>query len=239
MNIRTPEDTSVRTPQDTGVRTPQDTGVRTPSGIEVPVVATGDMLARTDLEQPATYPFTRGIFADGFRGRPWTIRQYSGFGSAEESTEHYHRINQIIPQLKPEDHYKIDEKHKNVTMTEDGVFHVEKLLHLDNLYDDRNIEILHHVVQGLRAHVLFKREVDYIVKEGKVLIVDEFTGRLMPGRRWSDGLHQAIEAKEGVEIEEENQTMATVTLQNYFRMYEKLAGMTGTAATEAQEFMEI
>jgi preprotein translocase subunit SecA len=160
-------------------------------------------------------------------------------GPAEESTQLYFNIDRIIPQLSAEADYKIDEKHKNVTLTEDGVFRVEKLLHLENLYDERNIDVLHHVVQALRAHTLFKREVDYIVKDGKVVIVDEFTGRLMAGRRWSDGLHQAIEAKEEVEIEEENQTLATVTLQNYFRMYEKLAGMTGTAKTEAQEFAEI
>jgi len=160
-------------------------------------------------------------------------------GPAEESTEHYYRINQIIPKLKAEDDYKIDEKHKNVVLTEEGVSAVEKLLAITNLYEEHNIELLHHVVQALKGHTLFKREVDYIVKEGKVVIVDEFTGRLMPGRRWSDGLHQAIEAKEGVEIEEENQTLATITFQNYFRMYEKLSGMTGTARTEAQELMEI
>ncbi len=160
-------------------------------------------------------------------------------GPAEESTDKYYTINRIIPKLSAEADYKIDEKHKNVTLTEDGVSTVEKLLHLENLYDEQNIEVLHHVVQGLRAHTLFKRETDYIVKDSKVVIVDEFTGRLMPGRRWSDGLHQAIEAKEGAEIEEENQTLATITFQNYFRMYEKLAGMTGTARTEAQEFMEI
>ncbi len=160
-------------------------------------------------------------------------------GPAEKSTEQYARINRIIPRLKRDDDYKIDEKHKNVTMTDEGMGKVEQLLGIENLYDERNIETLHHVVQGLRAHTLFKREVDYIVKDGKVVIVDEFTGRLMPGRRWSDGLHQAIEAKERVQIEEENQTLATITFQNYFRMYEKLAGMTGTAITEAQEFMQI
>jgi preprotein translocase subunit SecA len=160
-------------------------------------------------------------------------------GPAEESTELYFNIDRIIPRLAAEKDYKIDEKHKNVTLTEEGVSSVEKLLRLENLYDERNIDVLHHVVQALRAHTLFKKETDYIVKEGKVVIVDEFTGRLMPGRRWSDGLHQAIEAKERVKIEEENQTMATVTLQNYFRMYAKLAGMTGTAKTEATEFAEI
>jgi len=160
-------------------------------------------------------------------------------GPSEESTDQYYRIDRIIPRLKAEADYKLDEKHRNVTLTEDGVASVEQLLKVENLYDERNIEALHHVVQGLRAHTLYKKEVDYIVKDGKVVIVDEFTGRLMPGRRWSDGLHQAIEAKEGVKIEEENQTLATITFQNYFRMYEKLAGMTGTAATEAQEFSEI
>ncbi len=160
-------------------------------------------------------------------------------GPSEESTEQYYRINGIIPKLEKETHYKIDEKHRNVTMTEEGVTHVEGLLKVTNLYEEGNIELLHHVVQALRAHTLYKREVDYIVTDGKVVIVDEFTGRLMPGRRWSDGLHQAVEAKEGVDIEEENQTLATITFQNYFRMYAKLAGMTGTARTEAQEFSEI
>ncbi len=160
-------------------------------------------------------------------------------GPSEESTGQYYDIDRIIPKLRKDDHYAIDEKHRNVTLTESGVSEVERLLKVENLYDERNIETLHHVVQGLRAHTLYKKEVDYIVHEGKVVIVDEFTGRLMAGRRWSDGLHQAIEAKEGVDIEEENQTLATITLQNYFRMYEKLAGMTGTAVTEAQEFSEI
>ena len=160
-------------------------------------------------------------------------------GPAEESTELYHRVNRIIPRFQNEADYKIDEKHKNVTMTEEGVAKAEKLLGIENLYDEANIDFLHHTAQALRAYTLFKREVDYIVKEGKVVIVDEFTGRLMPGRRWSDGLHQAIEAKENVRIEEENQTLASITFQNYFRMYEKLAGMTGTASTEAQEFSEI
>jgi preprotein translocase subunit SecA len=135
--------------------------------------------------------------------------------------------------------FTIDEKARTATLTEEGVLKVEKLLKIDNLYDPRNMETLHHVQQGLRAHALFKRDVDYVVKDGEVLIVDEFTGRLMPGRRWSDGLHQAIEAKEGVEIENENQTLATITFQNYFRMYKKLSGMTGTADTEAEEFHKI
>ena len=157
-------------------------------------------------------------------------------GPAEESTDKYYKINRIIPSLKQGSDYQLEEKSHTAFLTEEGVFHVEKLLHMENLYDPRNIETLHHVNQGLRAHTLFKRDVDYVVKEGEVVIVDEFTGRLMPGRRWSDGLHQAVEAKENVRIENENQTLATVTFQNYFRMYKKLAGMTGTADTEAAEF---
>ncbi|MEK7690340.1 MAG: preprotein translocase subunit SecA, partial [Bdellovibrionota bacterium] len=135
--------------------------------------------------------------------------------------------------------YTIDEKSKTAALTDEGVNKMESRLGIQNLYDPINIEVLHHVNQGLRAQVLFKRDVDYVVKEGEVLIVDEFTGRLMPGRRWSDGLHQAIEAKEGVDIENENQTLATITFQNYFRMYNKLSGMTGTADTEATEFKQI
>jgi preprotein translocase subunit SecA len=161
-------------------------------------------------------------------------------GPAEESTDKYVRVNTIIPYLKKEDDYKVDEKARTVLLTEDsGIPKVERLLGVDNLYDPRNIEILHHVNQALKAHVLFKRDVDYMLKDGQVVIVDEFTGRLMPGRRWSDGLHQAVEAKEGVRIENENQTLATITFQNYFRMYEKLAGMTGTADTEAVEFKQV
>ena len=124
-------------------------------------------------------------------------------------------------------------------MTEEGVAKAEKLLNVDNLYDPKYIDLLHHINQALKAHTLFKRDVDYIVKDGEVIIVDEFTGRLMPGRRYSEGLHQALEAKENVKIENENQTLATITFQNYFRMYEKLAGMTGTADTEAAEFKKI
>ncbi|MFB3886998.1 MAG: preprotein translocase subunit SecA [Thermodesulfobacteriota bacterium] len=157
-------------------------------------------------------------------------------GPAEESTDKYYKINRIIPSLKEGKDYQLEEKSHTAFLTEEGVFHVEKLLHTENLYDPRNIEILHHVNQALRAHTLFKKDVDYVVKDGQVVIVDEFTGRLMPGRRWSDGLHQAVEAKENVRIENENQTLATVTFQNYFRMYKKLAGMTGTADTEAAEF---
>lgn len=160
-------------------------------------------------------------------------------GPAEKSTELYYRINRIIPQLRSEAHYTKEEKSRTVALNEDGVMRVEKVLGVENLYDPRNINILHHVQQALRAHVLFKRDVDYIVKEGKVIIVDEFTGRLMPGRRYSEGLHQALEAKENVRIENENQTLASITFQNYFRMYGKLAGMTGTADTEAAEFAKI
>ena len=135
--------------------------------------------------------------------------------------------------------YIVDEKSKAVALTEQGIASCERLLSVDNLYDPQNIDALHHIQQGLRAHALYKRDVDYVVKDGQVIIVDEFTGRMMPGRRWSDGLHQAVEAKEGVRIERENQTLATITFQNYFRMYDKLAGMTGTAETEAEEFGKI
>jgi preprotein translocase subunit SecA len=160
-------------------------------------------------------------------------------GASEESTDTYYVVDRVIPRLKAEEHYTIDEKMRTVSLTEDGVTRVEQLLGVENLYDPRNILLLHHANQGLRAHTLFKRDVDYVVKEGEVIIVDEFTGRLMPGRRWSDGLHQAVEAKENVKIESENQTLATITFQNYFRMYKKLSGMTGTADTEAVEFKEI
>ena len=178
-------------------------------------------------------------------------------GPAEESTDKYYRINSIIPKLNPgarisgdrkaeeraelekTGDYIVDEKAKTVTLTEMGMAHVEKLLGVQNLWEPSNMDILHHVNQGLRAHTLFQRDVDYVVNEGQVIIVDEFTGRLMPGRRWSDGLHQAVEAKEKVKIERENQTLATITFQNYFRMYGKLSGMTGTADTEAPEFDKI
>ena len=160
-------------------------------------------------------------------------------GPAEKSTELYYRVNRIIPQIREESHYTKEEKTRSVALTEDGVARVERLLGIENLYDPRNMTINHHVQQALRAHVLFKRDVDYIVKDGQVIIVDEFTGRLMPGRRYSEGLHQALEAKEGVKVENENQTLASITFQNYFRMYEKLAGMTGTAETEAAEFAKI
>jgi len=160
-------------------------------------------------------------------------------GPSDESTDKYNKINQVIPRLKKETDYTIDEKSKTVVLTEEGVASVEKLLNIQNLYEPRNIEIVHHVNQALRAHTLFKRDVDYLVKDGQVVIVDEFTGRVMPGRRYSDGLHQALEAKERVKIEKENQTLASITFQNYFRMYKKLAGMTGTADTEAEEFKKI
>jgi preprotein translocase subunit SecA len=160
-------------------------------------------------------------------------------GPAEESTQLYYTLNQVARQLKREQDFTVDEKARSVLVTEEGVARAEKLVNLANLYDPRNIEVLHHLNAALKAHNLFKRDVDYIVKEGQVLIVDEFTGRLMPGRRYSDGLHQALEAKEGVKIERENQTLATITFQNYFRMYDKLAGMTGTADTEAEEFKKI
>lgn len=160
-------------------------------------------------------------------------------GPSEESTDKYYKINQIIPRLKRDSDYSIDEKTRTVVLTEKGVAHVEGYLNVQNLYEPRNIEIVHHVNQALRAHTLFKRDVDYLVKEGQVIIVDEFTGRVMPGRRYSDGLHQALEAKEKVKIERENQTLASITFQNYFRMYKKLAGMTGTADTEAAEFKKI
>ena len=178
-------------------------------------------------------------------------------GPAEESTDKYYKINGIIPKLIPgarisgdkkaeeraelekTGDFIVDEKAKTVTLTEMGMAHAEKLLGVQNLWDPSNMDVLHHVNQGLRAHQLFQNEVDYVVNDGQVIIVDEFTGRLMPGRRWSDGLHQAVEAKEKVKIERENQTLATITFQNYFRMYKKLAGMTGTAETEAAEFDKI
>jgi preprotein translocase SecA subunit len=178
-------------------------------------------------------------------------------GPAEESTDKYYGIDRIIPKLQrgaviqgdpsqeeraaidAKGDYTVDEKSRSVTLTEGGVAKVERLLGVHNLYDPRQIDTLHHVQQALKAHAIFKRDVDYVIKEGEVIIVDEFTGRLMPGRRWSDGLHQAVEAKERVHIREENQTLATITIQNYFRMYKKLAGMTGTADTEAPEFKKI
>ena len=160
-------------------------------------------------------------------------------GPSEESTDKYFKIDKIIPKLIQEIDYTLDEKLRTATLTEEGFAKCERLLGLSNLSDASNIEFMHHVYQALRAHALYKNDVDYVVKDGEVIIVDEFTGRQMPGRRWSDGLHQAVEAKEGVKIERENQTLATVTFQNYFRMYKKLSGMTGTAETESTEFGKI
>jgi len=160
-------------------------------------------------------------------------------GPAEESTDKYYRIDKIIPKLIQDIDYTVEEKHRTATLTEEGVSKTEKLLGLGNMYDPQHMETIHHVYQALRAHTLYHRDVEYVVKNGEVIIVDEFTGREMPGRRWSDGLHQAVEAKEGVKIERENQTLATITFQNYFRMYKKLSGMTGTAETEATEFNKI
>jgi preprotein translocase subunit SecA len=178
-------------------------------------------------------------------------------GPSSASSDYYYAADRIIPLLKKGEvkeerdsglgrvirthtgDYTVDEKSRSASLTEEGVARVERLLNIDNLYDPRHIIMLHHVNQALKAHALFRRDVDYVVKDGEVIIVDEFTGRLMPGRRWSDGQHQAIEAKEGLKVERENQTLATITFQNYFRMYAKLAGMTGTADTEAAEFNEI
>ncbi|RMG41733.1 MAG: preprotein translocase subunit SecA [Candidatus Dadabacteria bacterium] len=160
-------------------------------------------------------------------------------GPAEDSTDKYFTVNKIIPKLKEGEHYEVDLKTKHPTLTEAGIAKAEELLGIENLYDPNNIEWLHHVQQALKAHTTLVRDVDYVVKDGQVIIVDEFTGRLMPGRRWSDGLHQAVEAKEGLKIARENQTLASITFQNLFRMYDKLAGMTGTADTEAAEFAEI
>ena len=160
-------------------------------------------------------------------------------GRAEDSADWYGRVDKTIPRLKREVDYTVDEKAHSAMLTDEGVERIEKLLGVDNLYDVKNLHLNHHVSQALRAHTLYKRDVNYLIEEGKVVIIDEFTGRKMPGRRWSDGLHQAIEAKEGVDVEEENQTVATVTYQNFFRMYKKLAGMTGTADTEATEFHQI
>ncbi|MCG6929359.1 MAG: preprotein translocase subunit SecA [Desulfofustis sp.] len=160
-------------------------------------------------------------------------------GPADMSTELYDNVNRIMKHFKRDDHFLVDEKGRQVSLNEEGIALGEQLLGIDNLYDPRNIEYLHHLNQSLKAHVLFKKDVDYIVRNGQVVIVDEFTGRTMEGRRYSDGLHQALEAKEHVKIERENQTLASITFQNYFRMYDKLAGMTGTADTEAPEFKKI
>ncbi|MFK7929804.1 MAG: preprotein translocase subunit SecA, partial [Myxococcota bacterium] len=160
-------------------------------------------------------------------------------GPAESNIELYGVVDALIPLLQVDQDFTLDEKSRNVTLTEDGIHKLEQRLGIDNLYDDNNMVVLHHVNQSLKAHHLFKRDKDYVVPGGKVVIVDEHTGRLMAGRRWSDGLHQAVEAKEKVKVENESQTYATVTFQNYFRMYDKLSGMTGTAETEAAEFAEI
>jgi preprotein translocase subunit SecA len=160
-------------------------------------------------------------------------------GPAEASTDKYHTVNKIIPHLKRDVHFTMEEKSKTASLTEEGNHEVERLLGVGNVYDPENIELLHHLYQGLKAHYLYRLDVEYMISNGEVVIVDEFTGRLMPGRRWSDGLHQAIEAKEGVEVKNENQTLATITFQNFFKMYEKLSGMTGTADTEAVEFKKI
>lgn len=160
-------------------------------------------------------------------------------GPAEESTSKYYEANAVIPKLRKDIDYQIEEKSKTAALNDEGIATVEKILKVENLYDPANIEILHCVQQALKAHALFKNEVDYVINEGEVVIVDEFTGRMMEGRRYSDGLHQALEAKEGVNIENENQTLASITFQNYFRMYKKLSGMTGTADTEAAEFNSI
>src|SRR5438552_2864965 len=160
-------------------------------------------------------------------------------GPSEESTDKYYKINKVIPGLTKDRDYTVDEKARSVVLTDEGVEKVEAKLGVPNLYDPEQIETLHHVEQGLRAHTLYRKDHEYVVKDGEVIIVDDFTGRLMPGRRWSDGLHQAVEAKENVKIENENQTLATVSFQNYFRLYTKLAGMTGTADTEASEFAQI
>jgi preprotein translocase subunit SecA len=174
-------------------------------------------------------------------------------GASEESTDKYYKVNRIIPKLEKGEEievapgepvqltgdFVVDEKHRNITVTDDGWLKVEQLLGIGNIADPENWPLKHHVDTAIKAHALYRKDVEYVIKDGEVIIVDEFTGRMMPGRRWSDGLHQAIEAKEGVKIERENQTLATITFQNYFRMFKKLAGMTGTAETEATEFDKI
>jgi len=160
-------------------------------------------------------------------------------GPSEGDTRLYGVVNKVIPQLTKDSHYTVDEKAKSSVLTEEGILKIQELLNIGNLYDVRNIEVLHHVNQSLRGSYPLKNEVDYVVRDGKVIIVDEFTGRMKEGSRWSDGLHQAVEAKEGVEVKSENQTLASITFQNYFRLYSKLSGMTGTADTEADEFMKI
>ncbi len=156
-----------------------------------------------------------------------------------ESTKMYEQFSRIVPQLKENEDYNVDEKMRAVTLTNQGIDKVEKILGIDNIYEHRGITLVHHLEQALRAHALFYRDKDYVIKDGQVVIVDEFTGRLMPGRRYSEGLHQAIEAKEGVAVQQESKTLATITFQNYFRLYKKLSGMTGTAATSAEEFNKV
>ncbi len=160
-------------------------------------------------------------------------------GPAESSTDKYYLVNEIIPKLQKDKHFTMEEKTKTASLTEEGNAMVEQLLGIENLFDPRHIELLHHIYQALKAHHLYRLDVEYMIKDGEIVIVDEFTGRLMPGRRWSDGLHQAIEAKEGVKVKNENQTLATITFQNFFKLYNKIAGMTGTADTEAVEFQKI
>src|SRR5690606_11339426 len=160
-------------------------------------------------------------------------------GPSETNTELYNMVNAAIPGIQKDSDYIVDEKSRTVALTEDGISKMEKRLKVDNLYDPKNIDYLHHLHQALKAHILFKKDVDYVVRDGQVLIVDEHTGRLMQGRRYSDGLHGALEAKEHVKVQNETQTLATITFQNYFRMYDKLSGMTGTADTEAVEFEKI
>ena len=160
-------------------------------------------------------------------------------GASDESTDLYQKVDEVVRTLEKEKHYTVDEKGKTASLTDEGVLYVEEQLGIENLYDTANITAQHHVLQSLKAHTVFRRDVDYIVKDDQVVIVDEFTGRLMAGRRFSDGLHQALEAKEHVTVAAENQTLASITFQNYFRMYDKLSGMTGTADTEAVEFAQI
>ena len=160
-------------------------------------------------------------------------------GPIQDSTEKYIKVARVVKELKKETHFTVDEKHKNVVLTDDGNHEIEKLMNIDNIYSLENMDVAHIVLQALKALYLFKKDVDYVVKDGQVVIVDEFTGRLMDGRRYSDGLHQAIEAVENLKIQDESQTLASVTFQNYFRMFPKLAGMTGTAVTEEAEFGNI
>src|ERR1700674_1276140 len=220
------------------------------TGRGVHIVTVNDYLARRDAEWMSpiyrALGMTVGVIVHDLSdverraayGADITYGTNNEFGFAY-LRDKYYRIDKIIPQLIQDIDYIVEEKHRTATLTEEGVSKTEKLLGLGNMYDPQHMETIHHVYQGLRAHTLYKRDVEYVVKNGEVIIIDEFTGREMPGRRWSDGLHQAVEAKEGVKIERENQTLATITFQNYFRMYKKLSGMTGTAETEAAEFGKI